>query len=297
MNPVSIYKYYKNLTAIEFSDSANTPENFVVFIGGLTDGFLTVPYVPLLAKEICGQLHGRWALVQALISSSYLGFGTGSLSRDAEELSKLVAYLRKQRGSDSSQIVLMGHSTGCQDTMEYLTGTHEFEHISRLDGAILQAPISDVEACEYLDTEKQLPGLLAIAEKLIGEGKSEELLPVSSFDLTFGAPTTAYRFHSMYSRNGDDDFFLSYLNDSVLEKTFGKVKVPLLALQGSKDGAVPPYVDMATLMNRWRKFAERWSSLSCIILGADHNLSEDSDAGAVDILIEKVISFIKKEFQ
>ncbi|KAF7998709.1 hypothetical protein HF325_006893 [Metschnikowia pulcherrima] len=290
MNPVSIYKYYKNLTAIEFSDSANTPENFVVFIGGLTDGFLTVPYVPLLAKEICGQLHGRWALVQALISSSYLGFGTGSLSRDAEELSKLVAYLRKQRGSDSSKIVLMGHSTGCQDTMEYLTGTHEFEHISRLDGAILQAPISDVEACEYLDTEKQLPGLLAIAEKLIGEGKSEELLPVSSFDLTFGAPTTAYQTAMMI-------FFCLTLNDSVLEKTFGKVKVPLLALQGSKDGAVPPYVDMATLMNRWRKFAERWSSLSCIVLGADHNLSEDSDAGAVDILIEKVISFIKKEFQ
>jgi len=43
------------------------------------------------------------------------------------------------------KIVLMGSSTGCQDVMEYLTGANAAKR-PRIDGGILQAPVSDREA-------------------------------------------------------------------------------------------------------------------------------------------------------
>jgi len=55
----------------------------MVYLGGLTDGLLACPYVEALG-EIC---HARgWALVQPVLSSSYAGYGTGSLDRDTEEV-------------------------------------------------------------------------------------------------------------------------------------------------------------------------------------------------------------------
>lgn len=41
------------------------------------------------------------------------------------------------------KIILMGHSTGCQDAMQYLLTKH---HQTPIHGAILQAPCSDREA-------------------------------------------------------------------------------------------------------------------------------------------------------
>jgi hypothetical protein len=50
----------------------------VIFIGGLTDGFLATDYLePLsLALEV-----EKWSLVQPLLSSSYTGYGISSLEQ------------------------------------------------------------------------------------------------------------------------------------------------------------------------------------------------------------------------
>src|SRR5690606_38238424 len=62
----------------------------LVFISGLTEGFLHPSYVVLLAKKL--QEIG-WSFVHVLLSSSYLGYGTSSLHQDAEEIHKLIEYL------------------------------------------------------------------------------------------------------------------------------------------------------------------------------------------------------------
>lgn len=48
-------------------------------------------------------------------------------------------YFRKQ-GDGEEKIVLMGHSTGSQDTLQYLLDLKEKGEDVRLDGAIIQAP-------------------------------------------------------------------------------------------------------------------------------------------------------------
>ncbi|XP_010548780.1 PREDICTED: uncharacterized protein LOC104820105 [Tarenaya hassleriana] len=50
----------------------------VIFIGGLTDGFLATEYLETLAIALDKE---KWSLVQLLMSSSYSGYGTSSLKQ------------------------------------------------------------------------------------------------------------------------------------------------------------------------------------------------------------------------
>jgi hypothetical protein len=62
----------------------------VVFVAGLTDGFMATPYLAQLQARLAS---GGWSLVQALLSSSYAGYGHSSLRQDVQELDALVQHL------------------------------------------------------------------------------------------------------------------------------------------------------------------------------------------------------------
>lgn len=295
MAQVVIHRYFKNLTAIEFGPKVAEPQNFLIFIGGLGDGFLTVPYIPDLASAISKRFASRLVVVQALILSSYKGFGTGSLDRDVAELAKLVEYLRTERGSTSSKVFLMGHSTGCQDTIHYLSkyvNCTKFIPIQALDGGILQAPVSDSEA---ITDKSQASQFIEMAKDLIEKDKPDELLPQEALKLFFGAPFSAYRFHSLASIRGDDDYFSSYLTDSDYKESFGRVRVPLLVLYGGLDEFVPDTVNKPALINQWQSNTSSncWSPWSGIIKGATHNVGFGSEAGAVEDLVGRVVGFLE----
>ncbi|EKD13179.1 uncharacterized protein L3040_002981 [Drepanopeziza brunnea f. sp. 'multigermtubi'] len=72
----------------------------------------------------------------------FIGWGTSSLLKDAYELSECVTYFG---GIKTGKIVLMGHATGCQDIMEYLTGTFNRSR-PKIDGGTLQGTRSDRQA-------------------------------------------------------------------------------------------------------------------------------------------------------
>lgn len=105
-------------------------EDVVIFIGGLGDGLMAVPHIEPLAQRL--QQHG-WSLVQLLTSSSYDGWKIGSVERDAEEIGQCVGHLRLL---GRKRIVLLGHSTGCQDVVQYHMHPREL-----VNGSILQAPV------------------------------------------------------------------------------------------------------------------------------------------------------------
>jgi hypothetical protein len=92
---------------------------------------LKCSYVVPLANALQEE---KWSLVQPLLSSSYIGYGTSSLKEDAIEIEKLINYLIYEEQSEG--VVLVGHSTGCQDIVHYLrTGGHCSRAVR---GAILQ---------------------------------------------------------------------------------------------------------------------------------------------------------------
>ena len=89
--------------------------NIIIFLGGLCDGLLTVPY----GRYIASSLPSSWALMEPILSCSYRQFGISSLSKDVAEIAQLVEYVHKIH--PHGKIVLFGHSTGSQQVMHYCT--------------------------------------------------------------------------------------------------------------------------------------------------------------------------------
>jgi hypothetical protein len=96
--------------------------------------FIPHPHTPPHTTHIANLLHrypstiakslpADWAIAEVLLSSSYRGWGTSSLQKDVKELAECVGYFSSLR--PGREIVLMGHSTGCQDVMEYVVGEGE----------------------------------------------------------------------------------------------------------------------------------------------------------------------------
>lgn len=116
-----VYNPEKRLTCFESGTtapgSASTPSeaspssrNCVIFVGGLGDGLAAIPVLPQLSDALYSTGE-RWTLIQVLTRSSYLGWTTGDVDRDVQDLITLEAYLRNQAGKDG-KLVLLGHSTG-----------------------------------------------------------------------------------------------------------------------------------------------------------------------------------------
>ena len=154
-----LFQYASNRVAFESNPMQACK---CILIGGLSDGLLPVPYTERL-------LSSNYSLVQPIISSSYTGFGHGSLQRDSEELHELVVYLRAHRQAET--IAMVGHSTGCQNIVHYLR-----DHSINL--AVLQAPVSDRE---HAATEDGYEEHLKMARSLQAEGKAQEMVPRSAF--------------------------------------------------------------------------------------------------------------------
>ncbi|KAF6790025.1 hypothetical protein CSOJ01_14645 [Colletotrichum sojae] len=258
-----------NLVAYERGASP-TLENALVFIGGLTEGPHTNAAVGTIADKLEGSGFGVWEL---RMRSSFAGFGYSKLSNDVEDLSCLVAYLRKL---GKKKIVLLGASTGCQDCLLY-SQTKE----KPVDGYVLLSPVSDRHAAGLLMSSVEYEASVKHAQGMISEGKENEAMPTSLIPFIFTSPITAYRWNSLGAKGGDDDYFSSDLDDAAVKARFGKVDKSILLLPGEQDELVLPSVDKKDLLERWIKGCPEGtvSQLSRLIPKADHAIS-DPDAQA-----------------
>ncbi len=255
-----------------------------ILLGGLSDGLLPVPYTSML-EEVCHKHN--WSLVQPVLSSSYLGFGNGSLDRDVEELEELIQYLCQHR--NGSEFAIVGHSTGCQDAVCFLE-TAKPEALEKVKLVALQAPVSDREGSEL---EEGFFDKLKDAQELVDQKKGNEMLPRSHH----WAPITAQRFVDLHAKGGKDDYFSSDYTDAELGKRLehvsddGKQQHPdlkvLVAFSGS-DQYVPTHVDKLKLTERMvdamnGKFGRgnldnKEVAEALYIENGDHNLSNADDA-------------------
>ncbi|KAL6185853.1 hypothetical protein ACLB2K_041976 [Fragaria x ananassa] len=247
----------------------------VIFIGGLTDGFLATEYLEPLAIALDKE---KWSLVQLLMSSSYNGYGTSSLKQDAMELDQLISYFINKE--DSEGVVLIGHSTGCQDIVHYIRTNAACSRAVR--AAILQAPVSDRE---YRATLPETAAMIDLASTMINEGRRSELMP-SEADL---APITAYRYHSLCAYNGDDDMFSSDLTDDQLRLRLGHMSnTPCQVIYSMADEYVPDYVDKKALVQRLCKAMGGAEKVE--IEHGNHSLSN-----RVQEVVAAIIDFIKRD--
>lgn len=203
-----------------------------------------------------------------------------TLTSDVAELLLLIRFLLSQ---GFSNIILLGHSTGCQVICR-LFQLHNKEttpELSAVVGTILQGPVSDRE---YMATLPHTAENIFLASSMVAKGEGHALLPRTSHEDT---PITATRFLSLAAPGGEDDMFSSDLTDEQLTSLIGRVTVPTLVVFSGADEYVPSSVDKKQLLARLTAALPRGSSV--IIEDAMHSL-----AGYESELMAAVEQFIHK---
>jgi hypothetical protein len=240
-------------------------------------------------------------------------------------------------GGDGGKLVLMGHSTGSQCVLHYLSRPNphvtkhpfdpELEHVERppVDGAIMQAPVSDREAILWVlqngfkgrsAAEVQAVwdklGVLAKEAVVQGDQGVDTVLPLwmTSYIYPTDTAISARRFLSLFSPDspgspGEDDMFSSDLEDDKFAETFGRIKErgllrhKLMVLMSGADQAVPDWVDKEKLMARWQAVTDGkgeqqiWDRTSGLIPGASHALSNDDQAEPRKFLVGRVLGYLQ----
>lgn len=262
----------------------------------------------------------------------------GRLGQDIDELSRCVSYIRATKGPQfgSGKVVIMGHSTGSQDVMHYINCPNprpahpifdrDWVPILRVpvDGAIMQAPVSDREGILWVvkcGTARDGPAQMRqIYNKAVADARRltyddhESVDTVVPLSITArigyppSAPVSSRRFLSLVSPDSpenpsEDDLFSSDLSDERLQGTFGMIrergllKQKMLVLYSGRDQSVPPWVNKGALLKRWQAAADAgerqiWDPRSMVIPNASHALSDSDQAEPRRILVERVTAYL-----
>jgi pimeloyl-ACP methyl ester carboxylesterase len=177
------------------------------------------------------------------------------------------------RSCGVSNIYLVGHSTGCQKSIYYLSqrGKQKF-----VRGVILLCPISDYASALKMDREEKLVKAEKVARKLVAENKSHELLPLE----TWPEMHDAQRFLSLYTPDSKEEIF-TYVQPEKRPETLQKVKIPMLAVFAEKD----EFRDRPTkkLAKWFEKNIKSKQYKIAIVKNAGHSFTEYEDKVAKEI--------------
>jgi hypothetical protein len=214
-----------------------------------------------------------------------------------DELAQCVSYFR---GVKTGKIVLIGHSTGCQDVMHYLTGPG-YETRPLINGGIIQAPVSDRESMNLFISPEVLSETCKIAKAMVDSGAGEEILSTRArHGYLAPTPISARRWLSLASpdHDGEDDYFSSDLSDDQLLQTFGALPAtsPLCILCSGSDEYVPKTIDQKASLKKWTEIIQRGKGTvdeehSGIIEGATHDLGNNSE-DVVNELVRRILGFL-----
>ncbi|KAI0115194.1 DUF1749-domain-containing protein [Daldinia grandis] len=261
--------------------------NALVFVGGLGDGPHTVPYPRAIAKRLESEPSLSCSVFEFRLSSSFLGFGFGRLANDVADISALVKYLRS---IGKEHVVLLGHSTGSQDLMEYTSPSHD---AAPVEGYILQAPVSDRGAIASEMGEFKLEESLKVAKQLITSGRGHERMVPENLSSSFhDTPISASRWYALGAADGEDNYFDPGLPDDIVGPYWKRVDKPILILHSGNDEYVPSSIDKDALIRHWKTLCRPGiaSELSGTIPGAGHRVEEPE---AEEWLVNTVVKFLQ----
>lgn len=168
-----------------------------------------------------------------------------------------IAYAKKYK---PKEIVLIGHSTGCQKATYWAYKKKSHGLVRRL---ILLAPMSDYAGEPERLGKKLYAKLLKEANQLIRRGRIHEFLS----ERHNGRIIDAQRFLSLYTPESTEEIF-SYANPNKKAKILSKVKLPMHIVFAEKD----KWMDrpLSKILEWFEKNVTSKDTLFSVIKGADH---------------------------
>lgn len=207
----------------------------IVFLGGLGDSILSLDLVADI-DEFCREKSYSFVIPQL---TSHPNYRMVTIDQDIEDIHDLLKTI-------DGKVILIGHSTGCQDALLYL----EKYNNKKIKGIILQAAVSDIEC---LTKEQQM-----INKEIIKNFDRNS----SKFEDIGGSCWLKERFISLYSPYGKEDLFSSYLEIEKYQKWKNfDVKI-MTILSGSDEFCKEDNIKNFKIMSQVN-----------VIDGADHCLS------------------------
>ncbi len=198
----------------------------------------------------------------------------------AESVDDIQGVIDMVKSRGVKEIYLMGHSTGCQKSVFYMSRSGADTAVK---GIILLAPMSDYADAYAFDTGGRLKKATQTAEKMVKEGKEHDLLP----DHLWSMPIDAQRFLSLYTPNSKEEIFC-YAQEGKNPASLRKVQVPMhVFLAGDDEHRDRPIEEIAA----WFEgvFSEGEDCYVEIIQGVLHNFG-----GAYDTVGRSVHDWIRK---
>jgi len=275
--------------ATAYEVGLTSAKNAYIFVGGLGDGPHTVPYPRAVAKLLETLPDLSYSVFEIRMKSSFDGWGYSSLVQDAEEISALAKYIR---GIGREKIVLSGHSTGCQDIMEYTSPAHKGD-LTPVDGYILQGPVCDRAAIALEVGMDKLDKSVVTAKSMIDSGRGLECVPRDELPgFMQGSPISATRWYALGASDGADNYFDPELPADVERSYWAGIDKSILILHSAEDEFVPASLDKEALVKRWMSHCARGiaSKSSGTIPGANHRV-EGQEAEAW--FVKAVVDFLR----
>lgn len=325
---------FEHLPYLASSTSRNTPrppKHVLLFIGGMFDNFSHPHYVNDLAALFPLHDTQEWRVMHVQLSSNGRSWGILDIDRDVEEIATCVDFIRKTLFKDPElDIVLMGHSTGCQDTLRYLTAPNPPGDKRPLrpivQGAILQAPVSDRDGAIHTTSEgpeakKGFDAAMEIVKSTAEKDRRDTIIPMNLTKPLFGpVPISVARFISVVSPDSPnnpttEDFFSQDLSDATLQKTFGSIGRNKLLHRSTGDGPRDTqsililmsdsdefaHTNQKQLLSRWKAVMQEHTGAvihgdSAVILNAIHDVGGmdwPSQEARLVVLRKKILHYLK----
>ncbi|MBI5151831.1 MAG: alpha/beta fold hydrolase [Candidatus Pacebacteria bacterium] len=135
--------------------------------------------------------------------------------------------IKTAKAQGAQQVFLLGHSTGCQKSVYYMSKKHTQSDIA---GVILLSPMSDYAGAKHLTPPNELDVATRTAQQYVKNGKPHDLLPSS----VWPEVVDAQRFLSLYTPKSDEEVF-SYAHPEDVPHSLHRLKVPTLVVLAEKD--------------------------------------------------------------
>ncbi len=157
-------------------------------------------------------------------TTSFLGGAAHEVFTECEDdIEGAVQYAKSQ---GAKNIVLVGHSTGSQKSIYYLSKRNNQKKIKAV---VLLSPLSDFAGIVSQLSVEDYKNLLKISEALVMQGTPHQLLPTSIWPQL----ADAQRFLSLATPMSEEEIFSYY--DPSKKSVFSSIKTPLLVIFGQKD--------------------------------------------------------------
>ena len=274
----NLFVYDTEYKLVAFQSGSLLSSRYLILVGGLSDGLLSLPYVEQLSSKL-ESISKCYSLIQPLLRSSYYQYGWNTIDDDVQDLITLINYLDNKQNSFES-FILMGHSTGCQDIIHYL---RQNKIHPKLTYVILQGPVSDRQYLSKLYSTKEQLDYCYNNNNL----NKDEWLP----RYLHYPPLTIQRCLSLNQKNSIEDLFSSDLNDQEINSIYQNISTPIIWIWSKEDEYVPNDIKQQVEDFIKNKLSNRTNSKLILLENSDHTVSsQQQQIYMIDQIIQIILS-------